>query len=744
MTRTLAAGAVAAVAAGLVLPIGSAHASSVQAASTGLAVSRVWSTSFPNTGVTKGSGPTIGSSPAIVQLASGPAVVFGDTKGKIWALNLSNGAIVPGWPASSTNSAPIDSSPSAYGSTVFIGSGDYASPNSGGYQAIASNPTQSWSRTVEAIWQTGNPKSAVYGGLTVAKLQGSPSVFAGSLGQDADAFRAAGGAQLGGFPYLQYDSNQTTAAAADLYQNGQTEIVEGGAQTGNAAMHIANGGHIRVISQTGATVCDYHASQPVSGSPAVGEFLGNHQVGIVAGTVPLYANQGGADQAVAVNSHCAPVWATTLDGLVDSASAVVNALNNGGLQVAVTAHNAANTSGTTYLLDGPTGRVIWSAPTMGAAPGGPVSVDLGGGYQDLVVAGTQGTQILDGRTGRVIWSVASSNGSVPMTQNSALVTDDANGRVGITLVGYNANPYDTQAIHYEVAGSNGSRVTEAGGWPEFHHDPQLTGDAGTPAPSIEVPCTAPRVANGYYMAASDGGIFNYGLPFCGSTGNVALAKPIVAMAATPNGGGYWLVASDGGVFAFGNAKFYGSTGGVRLAQPIVGMAATSDGKGYYLVASDGGVFAFGDARFYGSTGGVRLAKPIVAMATNPRGGGYWMVASDGGVFSFGSSKFRGSTGGHPLAKPVVGLAATSTGLGYWMVASDGGIFNYGDAHFHGSTGNVALNKPIVAIARTTDSGGYWMVASDGGVFAFGDAHFHGSTGGVPLNKPVVAMSALGD
>src|SRR5688500_17525766 len=41
-------------------------------------------------------------------------------------------------------------------------------------------------------------------------------------------------------------------------------------------------------------------------------------------------------------------------------------------------------------------------------------------------------------------------------------------------------------------------------------------------------------------------------------------RPVVAMASTPDGQGYWLVASDGGIFAFGNAGFHGSTGGIRL------------------------------------------------------------------------------------------------------------------------------------------------------------------------------------
>ena len=34
------------------------------------------------------------------------------------------------------------------------------------------------------------------------------------------------------------------------------------------------------------------------------------------------------------------------------------------------------------------------------------------------------------------------------------------------------------------------------------------------------------------------------------------------MAATPTGHGYWLVASDGGIFTFGDATFHGSTGAI--------------------------------------------------------------------------------------------------------------------------------------------------------------------------------------
>jgi len=247
---------------------------------------------------------------------------------------------------------------------------------------------------------------------------------------------------------------------------------------------------------------------------------------------------------------------------------------------------------------------------------------------------------------------------------------------------------------------------------------------------------------GYWLVASDGGIFDFGhAGFYGSTGNLILNRPVVGMAATPDGKGYWLVASDGGIFAYGDAGFYGSTGNLILNQPVVGMAATPDGKGYWLVASDGGIFAFGDAAFHGSTGNLVLNRPVVGMAATPDGKGYWLVASDGGIFAFGDAAFHGSTGGTTLNRPVVGMAATPDGKGYWLVASDGGIFAFGDAGFYGSTGNLILNRPVVGMAPSLTGKGYWLVASDGGIFAYGDARFFGSTGGITLNRPVVGMTS---
>ena len=213
-------------------------------------------------------------------------------------------------------------------------------------------------------------------------------------------------------------------------------------------------------------------------------------------------------------------------------------------------------------------------------------------------------------------------------------------------------------------------------------------------------------------------------------------------ASSAAGGGYWMVASDGGIFSFGSAKFFGSTGNIKLNQPIVGIAATPTGNGYWMVATDGGIFSFGDAKFFGSTGSIKLNKPIVGMTSTPTGNGYWMVASDGGIFSFGDTKFFGSTGSIKLNKPITAMAATPKGLGYWLTASDGGIFSYGDAAFFGSAPSRPAkgDRTVTAMVPSPDGAGYWQASTSGEVLAFGSA---ADLGGVSqLSRPVVGMTAV--
>ena len=723
-----------------------AQAAEVPHATAGFTTTQEWSQVLNDA-----NNPIALSSPNVANLDGQPAVVVGDRAGYIYAFHLSGGTGVAGWPYNA--GAPVDSSPSvapidAFGlDTVYVGTGNASTPSTGGYQAIGPNGSDQWFVRAANPATDPTPASAVAASLTVGNYGGGYGVEAGSLGQNTDALSAAGGSTLAGFPWYSGDSVFSTAALADLYADDTNEIISGGDSTAGASYGVtySNGGHIRIISSSGnagtgspsgGLVCQYNTTQNIDrSSPAVGQFLSGGAVGIAIGDGSYYSGASDSNKVFAINTGCGLAWSDTLNGITADSPAVAN-VQGTGLDVV-----EGTQAGTVYVLNGTNGAVVWSAATSGEVIGSPVTADLtGGGYQDVIVPTTSGIDIFDGRSGAQVATLGGSDGF----QSSPLVTDDPDGHIGITGAGYtlSGSALVGTVVHWEVDGTSGSgsSVYEAGAWPQFHHDPQLTGDAGTPAPTIEVPCNAPSGgANGYLLSASDGGVFNYGnIPFCGSTGSIHLNRPVVASALTPDGGGYWEVASDGGMFAFGDAGFYGSMGGKPLNAPIVGMAATADGKGYWLVASDGGIFNYGDAGFYGSAGSIHLDRPIVGMAATPDGKGYWLVASDGGIFSYGDAGYDGSMGGQPLNRPIVGMAADSATGGYWLVASDGGIFAY-KAPFEGSMGDKALNAPIVGMESNRNGSGYRFVASDGGIFTF-NASFFGSMGGRPLNKPVVDMA----
>ena len=62
---------------------------------------------------------------------------------------------------------------------------------------------------------------------------------------------------------------------------------------------------------------------------------------------------------------------------------------------------------------------------------------------------------------------------------------------------------------------------------------------------------------------------------------------------THSGKGYWLVASDGGVFSFGDAGFHGSLGGSQPVHSVIGMFFIGAGTGYTLVDTNGTSTKFG-------------------------------------------------------------------------------------------------------------------------------------------------------
>jgi hypothetical protein len=258
---------------------------------------------------------------------------------------------------------------------------------------------------------------------------------------------------------------------------------------------------------------------------------------------------------------------------------------------------------------------------------------------------------------------------------------------------------------------------------------------------VAVPATgadAHPAARGYWIFATDGGVFSFGgAEFAGTTLNQS--AELAGMAPTPSGQGYWLVDDDGDVFAHGDAGNFGSR--VSEADDISAFTVRPQADGYWTANRTGTVEAFGGAPQLGSVA-VRPTERIVAMASTPTGAGYWLAGIDGGVFAVGDAPFLGSLGSVHLNLPVVGMAPTPSGAGYWLVAADGGIFSFGDAAFYGSTGGTRLNRPVVGMAAAPSGRGYWLVASDGGIFSFGEAPFFGSLGSVRLNQPIMGMAVV--
>ncbi|MDA8393505.1 MAG: protease pro-enzyme activation domain-containing protein [Actinomycetota bacterium] len=243
----------------------------------------------------------------------------------------------------------------------------------------------------------------------------------------------------------------------------------------------------------------------------------------------------------------------------------------------------------------------------------------------------------------------------------------------------------------------------------------------------------PGSKGGYYVTTSAGGVFNFGLPWFGSS--VAVPHPpVVAVVADPSGG-YWQASSGGNVYNF-HTGWFGSLAGRPLASPVVGMAATPDGKGYWLVTSKGNVFNFGDARWAGSPAQSGPGSVVTAIAASPTGG-YWVLDSTGHVTAYGGAQSYGSA---PSAATAVALAPSPTGHGYWVTDSSGAVRGFGDARVAARTSGPSLASGVVGMVPTGDGGGYWLVNGQGAVAGFGDATGFPAVS-KPYGAPVVGIAA---
>ncbi len=254
---------------------------------------------------------------------------------------------------------------------------------------------------------------------------------------------------------------------------------------------------------------------------------------------------------------------------------------------------------------------------------------------------------------------------------------------------------------YWLVGSDGGIFTF--GSAQFYGS---TGSIRLQRPVVGISPTASK--GGYWLVASDGGVFAFGdagyygsipgsgLNPAGSGLPHSLNAPIVGMVPSSDGGGYFMVASDGGVFAFGDARFEGSCPGIGgCSGAAVSVVPDASGNGYWLITQTGNVYAFGDAPFYGAPG--NQGSPVTSAVRTADGHGYWVLLANGAVYAYGDAVTRGgpvgSVGGIDPASAIFGDA---DGGGYWVASAEGAVFSYGNAPNEGSMLGNHLNGSIIA------------------------------------------------
>jgi outer membrane protein assembly factor BamB len=195
-------------------------------------------------------------------------------------------------------------------------------------------------------------------------------------------------------------------------------------------------------------------------------------MGIVTGTNTFYSGASDTDKLIAINSSCKKVWSKSLNGVSWPSPALADLQGNGKLDVVTQSEN-----GTVYALNGADGSTIWTHDDGTSGWGSVTTFQApGADFQYVLVPTDGGVQVLDGRDGSLVTTLGqgeNNDGYVGRDRNSATVTADPNGSIGITIAGGDS------IIHYEVDGTSGvTSVQTKGAWPMYHHDPQLTGFTG--------------------------------------------------------------------------------------------------------------------------------------------------------------------------------------------------------------------------------------------------------------------------
>ena len=333
----------------------------------GASFTETWTTGhLPDDG-----GPIALSSPVPVTLGGQPSVVVGDRLGNLFAYHLGGSSAVgrrAGWPATD-ESGPIDSTPSVATSggqtSVLVGSGNDGDPVPGGYPAFGPSGIQQWFTPVVNPPTDTDPAGGVQAGLAVGTLQSGRDRRRRAPVRSVRSptpSSAPTGAPLTGWPFFNTDSTHSTAALADLYGTGQTEIVDGGGPDGR---HRQRASRTRrrtpadPVSAQGNLICRADTNQVVDSSPAVGGFLAGGATGIVVGTGGFFPDASDTDTVKAYDTRCRSEWSATARRRARSRRRPCPTSSATDRPPGGRGHRPRGFGGSVWVLDAATGQTIW-------------------------------------------------------------------------------------------------------------------------------------------------------------------------------------------------------------------------------------------------------------------------------------------------------------------------------------------------------------------------------------------------
>ena len=345
-------------------------------------------------------------------------------------------------------------------------------------------------------------------------------------------------------------------------------------------------------------------------------------------------------------------------------------------------------------------------PASGSTAGG-TTVTIEGSYfygaTEVTFGGEQATGYLNSDGSITVTTPPEGAGTVPVVVTTPGGSSPSVG-ADFTYVApppVTSSGTSTSTHGYWLDGSDGGIFTF--GSAQFYGS---TGSLKLQRPVVGIVPTADK--GGYWLDASDGGIFAFGdsgfygsipglgLHPAGSGEPNSLDAPIVGMVPSADGGGYFMVASDGGVFAFGDARFAGSCPGIGgCSGAAVAVMPDASGNGYWLVTQTGHVYTFGDAPYFGAPGPQNVH--VTSAVRTPDGNGYWILYANGAVANYGDAGAFGDPAGQfGGLNPATAIFTTSDGDGYWVASANGSVDNYGDAPHEGSMAGTHLNGSIIA------------------------------------------------